>query len=72
MLRLIARGLSNAEIGRELSVTDATAKTHISNVLTKLDLRDRVHAVILAYEAGVRSGRRSIPRWLTIWRALGP
>ena len=63
VFRLIAGGLSNVEIGRELYISDTTVKTHITHILQKLNLRDRVQAVVLAYETGLLdSGARSVSR----------
>ena len=53
VFRLLARGLSNGEIGEQLYISEATVKTHVTHIFQKLDLRDRVQAVVLAHETGV-------------------
>ncbi len=53
VLTMVARGLSNAEIAEQLSISPATAKTHVAHLLTKLDARDRIQLVILAYQSGL-------------------
>jgi DNA-binding NarL/FixJ family response regulator len=67
VLALIASGLSNSEIAARLCISEATAKTHVGHLLTKLNARDRVHLVILAFQAGLVSaataGPGGRPRW---------
>jgi DNA-binding NarL/FixJ family response regulator len=56
-IRAVAGGLANREIGEPMFVTESTVKTHVGRILMKLGLRDRVHAVIFAYENGLAGGR---------------
>jgi DNA-binding NarL/FixJ family response regulator len=53
VLTMVARGMSNAEIGERLTISPATAKTHVAHLLTKLDARDRIQLVIIAYQSGL-------------------
>jgi len=53
VLKMVARGLSNAEVAEQLTISPATAKTHVAHLLTKLDARDRIQLVILAYQSGL-------------------
>jgi len=61
VLGLVVRGLSNAEIGAALHISDNTVKTHVARVLAKLGLRDRIHAVIFGYESGLAGGLSAGP-----------
>ena len=69
VLALIATGLSNSEIATKLSISEATAKTHVGHLLTKLNARDRVHLVILAFQAGLVQCE---PRGATPWNPRWP
>ena len=61
VFRLLARGMSNAEIAETLIVSEATVKTHVAGILAKLELRNRAQAVVFAYESGiVRAGAGSV------------
>jgi DNA-binding NarL/FixJ family response regulator len=53
VIKMVARGMSNAEIAEELTISPATAKTHVAHLLTKLDARDRIQLVIIAYQSGL-------------------
>jgi len=67
VLALIASGLSNSEIAARLCISEATAKTHVGHLLTKLNARDRVHLVILAFQAGLVSAAPAGPGGRPVW-----
>ena len=62
VLRLITRGYSNAEIGKELFISDTTVKTHVTRVLQKLEVRDRAQAIVMAYQCGLFEDLEEPPR----------
>jgi DNA-binding NarL/FixJ family response regulator len=62
VFRLMARGLSNGEIAQELYISETTVKTHVTHILQKLNLRDRVQAVVLAYQTGIFEAENSAPK----------
>ena len=66
VFRLITQGLSNAEIGQELFISDTTVKTHVTRLLQKLDLRDRAQAIVLAYQTGLFDASETRPRRPTV------
>jgi DNA-binding NarL/FixJ family response regulator len=61
VLTMVARGLSNAEIAEQLTISPATAKTHVAHLLTKLDARDRIQLVIIAYQSGLAMRAQEAP-----------